>query len=478
MGLRRDCRRRSGSAVEPNEIQEVGGVRAAAPRGWLIFAGAIALVLLAGGGCLVMGVPAALGPLRGAARCLEMYLPVANVWVNLPLLLALGLGVGVLSGMTGISGAFLLTPLLMVMGVPATMAVGTGATQSAGTSASGSLVHWRMGNVDAKLGAVVLAGSLVGGTLGVRLVADLQASGAFDLWVKVIYVLASGTVGTLTLRESLGTLIRRSRSRCASSAAGTAAGEPGEGGSVAGGAAHKGTPLVRAMAGWPFQTEFDRAKLRMSLLAPFVLGVCVGGLSAVMGVGGGFVMVPAMIYLLGVSTHVAVGTTLFQMLFMSCNVGFQQAATNRNVDVLLAVLLMIGAAVGSEIGGMIGRRLDGCQLRVALGVVVCLVMVNMAADVVRDLLGAHGTMAAQVTTPPAQEVGVVAALGRMAVDNPPVYGALSVVALLLVGLGLSGLIGSSAPRIVASGVKKLARGGIGRPMPRNAAVRRQELPGG
>jgi uncharacterized membrane protein YfcA len=436
----------------------------------LILSAAAVVVLLAVGTCLVEAAPDALGSLETEAKHLNMFLPIAEVWVNLPVLLALGFVVGVFSGMTGVGGAFLMTPLLMAMGVPASVAVGTGSTQVAGTAASGTLVHWRMGNVDARLGLVALVGSVVGGTLGVHLVAMLEAAGSFDFWVKVIYVLLSGTVGTLTLRESLGELLRRGKAGAEPKACGEsdprACASPGA-----------GSMIGRITAKWPLQAEFGRAKIKTSILVPFALGLFVGILAAVIGVGGGFILVPAMIYILGVPTHVAVGTSLFQLVFTASNVGFQQAVTNHNVDVMLAVLLMIGAAVGSQVGGLLGRRLDGCQLRVALGMVVWLVMVRMLVDVGLSLFGPESAKLVPTVAPAVHETGVLRALGSLAVEDAPAYGALSVVIVVAVGLALTALLSWLNPLAAVPIVKRLAGPLGGWLWPKGRVVSRQSLDG-
>ena len=449
---------------------------AAALRRRLILSAVVALVLLAVGTCLVEAAPDALGSLGSEAQHLNMFLPIAEVWVNLPVLLALGFAVGVLSGMTGVGGAFLMTPLLMAMGVPVSAAVGTGSTQVAGTAASGTLVHWRMGNVDARLGLVSLVGSVVGGTLGVHLVAMLEAAGNLDLWVKVIYVLLSGTVGTLTLRESLGELARRSKV----GATNLSGGEPkacAETGSTVALAPGIGTVIGGLTAKWPLQTDFGKAKIKTSVFAPFALGLVVGALAAVIGVGGGFILVPAMIYILGVPTHIAVGTSLFQLVFTASNVGFQQAVTNHNVDVTLAVLLMIGAAAGSQVGGLLGRRLDGCQLRAVLGVVVWLVMVRMLVDVGISLFDPEAARLSPIGPRAVHETGVLAALESLAVEDAPLYGALTVAIVLAVGLGLTGLLSRLNPLATAPIVKRLASPLCGWPRPKDRAVPRQSLDG-
>ncbi len=283
--------------------------------------------------------------------------------------------------MTGVGGGFIMTPLLMMIGVPSAAAVGTDNTQIAGTASSGALAHWRLGNVDVKLGLTILAGSFIGGTIGVQIVSVLRSLGNFDFWVRITYVVVLGTVGSLMLRESVQTWITSFRSR-------TIASLVAEGYEELRGKVHEvsappvALPVGRLTAHWPLQMEFKRAKIRASALFPFGLGLAVGILAAIMGVGGGFIMVPTMIYILGVPTHVAVGTDLFQMVFTAANLGFQQAVFNRNVDVVLAVLLLVGAAVGAQVGARLGQRLAGHQLRTFLGTIVLIVMVKMLLDIV------------------------------------------------------------------------------------------------
>lgn len=330
---------------------------------------------------LVQIMPAALDLVQtSAAGSLNLYLPVANVSMSLPLLVGAGFGVGVLSGMTGVGGGFLMTPLLMTMGIPAAPAVGTDSAQIAGTASSGAMAHWRLGNVDLKLGLAILSGSLVGGTIGVQIVAALRAVGNFEFWVRIVYVVVLGTVGTLMLRESIRTWIRSIRVKLIDAL--IQEGFEGLRLKLDGQERKAIVPFGKFTAGWPLQTEFKKAKVRSSLLFPFGLGLSVGLLAAVMGVGGGFIMVPSMIYILRVPTHVAVGTDLFQMVFTAANVGFQQAVTNHNVDIVLAVLLMVGAAVGAQVGARVGHQMEGHQLRTFLGIVVVLVMVKMLLDIV------------------------------------------------------------------------------------------------
>jgi uncharacterized membrane protein YfcA len=333
-----------------------------------------AALLLAVGIMLLAGAI----PLPGIGA-LSLYLPVADRSTNVILLVGIGFVVGVLSGMTGVGGGFLMTPLLMSIGIPSAVAVGTDSAQIAGTASSGALSHARLGNVDLKLGFVILIGSLVGGTLGVRLVYFLREMGSFDFWVRMIYIVVLGGVGILMLRESVRTWLRSGRLRTIRALvdegyedlrAKLVTPEEPKTGSPGGSTDH-----------WPLQMDFRTSRIRTSLIFPLALGLIIGVLTALMGVGGGFVMVPAMIYILGVPTHVAVGTSLFQIVFTSANVGVQQAMTNHNVDILLAVLLLTGAAVGAQIGARLSTLLEGHQLRTFLGVVVIIVTIKMLFEI-------------------------------------------------------------------------------------------------
>ena len=282
---------------------------------------------------------------------MQIYLPIAEVSINVFLLLGLGGGVGFLSGLFGVGGGFLMTPLLIFFGIPSAVAVGTEANQIVASSVSGVLAHWRRGNVDFKMGFVLLAGGLVGSTLGVLLFALLRSIGQVDLVIKLSYVFFLGIIGALMFIESLRAMRRQK---------------------VAGGdrrKLHKHT----WMHGLPFKMRFRKSKLYISAVVPFAVGALVGILAAIMGVGGGFIMVPAMIYLLGMPTAVVVGTSLFQIIFVTANVTFLQAYANQTVDVVLALLLLTGAVIGAQIGAKFGSRLRGEQLRIILAIMVLLV---------------------------------------------------------------------------------------------------------
>ncbi len=277
-----------------------------------------------------------------------IYLPIAEMSVDAFLFLALGGVIGFLSGLFGVGGGFLMTPVLIFIGVPAPVAVGTEANQIVASSVSGVLAHWKRGNVDFKMGAMLLVCGLIGSSFGVWLFAVLRAVGQIDLVIKLSYITFLGIIGALMFMESLRALARRRRS------------------APSRGKLHRHTWIH----GLPFKTRFRRSKLYISALLPVGVGCLVGILAAIMGVGGGFIMVPAMIYLLGMPTSVVVGTSLFQIVFVTANVTFLQAWQNQTVDILLALLLLVGGVVGAQVGTRASVALQGEQLRGLLAVMV------------------------------------------------------------------------------------------------------------
>ncbi len=289
---------------------------------------------------------------------MQIYLPIAEISVNVFLLLGLGGGIGFLSGVFGVGGGFLMTPILIFIGIPAPVAVGTEANQIVASSVSGVLAHWRRGNVDFKMGAILLLGGLLGSSFGVWLFALLRQLGQIDLVIKLCYVTFLGAIGTLMFIEGLNTMRRR------------------RGSAPSRGKLHKHTWIH----GLPFKMRFRRSKLYISALLPIGVGILVGILSAIMGVGGGFIMVPAMIYLLGMPTAVVVGTSLFQIIFVTANVTFLQAYANQTVDVVLAIMLLTGAVIGAQMGARVGGKLRGEQLRVILAAMVLLVCGKLLYD--------------------------------------------------------------------------------------------------
>ncbi len=289
---------------------------------------------------------------------MHIYLPIAEMSVNIFLILGMGGAVGFLSGLFGVGGGFLMTPLLIFIGVPPPVAVGTEANQIVASSVSGVLAHWRRANVDFKMGFVLLLGGFVGSSLGVILFKYLQNLGQLDLVIKLSYVIFLGIIGFLMLWESSRTIIR-SRSAAARR-----------------GKLHQ----HNWFHGLPFKMRFRKSKLYISAILPFLIGATVGVLSAIMGVGGGFIMVPAMIYLLGMPTSLAIGTSLFQIIFVTANVTFLQALTVQTVDILLAVLLLTGAVIGAQFGSKYSVRMKGEQLRALLALLVLGVCVKMIFD--------------------------------------------------------------------------------------------------
>jgi len=291
---------------------------------------------------------------------MHIYLPIAEMSVNVFLILGMGVGVGLLSGIFGVGGGFLMTPLLIFLGVPAPVAVGTEANQIVASSVSGVLAHWRRGNVDFKMGFILLVGGVIGSTFGVWLFAWLRTLGQIDLVIRLSYVIFLGVIGSLMLVESLRVMFRRQR----------------------GGGPRRKLHQHTFLHGLPFKMRFRRSKLYISALLPLLVGVFVGILAAIMGVGGGFVMVPAMIYLLGMPTSVVVGTSLFQIIFVTSNATFLQAYLNQTVDVVLAILLLVGGVVGAQFGTKIGAKLRGEQLRSLLALMVLAVCLKLMSDLV------------------------------------------------------------------------------------------------
>ena len=276
---------------------------------------------------------------------MQLYLPIAEMSANVFVFLAMGGAVGFLSGMFGVGGGFLMTPLLIFAGIPSVVAVGTEAAQILASSVSGALAQWRRRNVDVKMGLVLLAGGLVGSALGVEVVKVLRRVGVFDAFVAACYVTFLGVIGTLMMIESTRTIRQTRAGRVVSGR------RPGQ---------------HNWVHGLPMKVRFNRSKLYISAIPPVILGLFVGLLAAIMGVGGGFLMVPAMIYLLRMPTNVVVGTSLFQIVFLTAATTVLHASQNYNVDVTLAVLLMIGGVVGAQFGTVAGERLKGEQLRFLL----------------------------------------------------------------------------------------------------------------
>jgi uncharacterized membrane protein YfcA len=291
---------------------------------------------------------------------MQIYLPIAEMSVSVFLLLAMGGGVGFLSGMFGVGGGFLMTPLLIFIGIPPPVAVATEANQIVASSVSGVLAHWRRGNVDFKMGTVLLIGGFGGSSLGAWLFKILRESGQIDLVIALSYVLFLGIIGSLMLWESARSVLQRQ----------------------AGTRKRKKLHQHTWMHGLPLKIRFRKSKLYISAFLPLAVGFFVGILSAIMGVGGGFVMVPAMIYLLGMPTAVVVGTSLFQIIVVTANVTLLHSINTQTVDVVLAILLLTGAVIGAQFGTKVGVRLRGDQLRGLLALMVLGVCAKLAVDLI------------------------------------------------------------------------------------------------
>ena len=287
---------------------------------------------------------------------MQIYLPVAELSVNWLLLLGLGGGVGLLSGLFGVGGGFLMTPLLIFIGVPPAIAVGSEAAQIVGASVSGVLAHWRRGNVDVRMGVVLLLGGLAGSTLGVQLFAFLRQAGQVDLIISLAYVVILGAIGSLMLAESVRAM-RRQRLT----------------GTTRRGKLHQHTWLH----GLPLKMRFPKSKLYISSILPFAVGAFVGVLAALMGVGGGFIMVPLMIYILEMPTKVVVGTSLFQIIFVTATVTILHAVYTHSVDIVLSMILLIGGVIGAQWGARFGGRLKAEYLQALLALVVLAVCVRL-----------------------------------------------------------------------------------------------------
>lgn len=289
---------------------------------------------------------------------MQIYLPIAEMSVNFLLILGMGGAVGFLSGLFGVGGGFLMTPLLIFTGISPAIAVATGANQIVAASVSAVIAHWRRGNVDVKMGAVLLVGGILGSVFGVWLFTLLRAFGHIDVVIKISYVVFLGVIGGLMFIESVRAAIRRKRQ------------------------VRRRQHTHLWIHGLPFKMRFRRSRLYISVLPPIGIGFLVGLLGAIMGVGGGFVMVPAMIYLLGMPTTVVIGTSLFQIIFVMANVTVLQAITNQTVDVMLALVLLVGAVIGAQFGARAGGKIPGDQLRVLLAALVLTVCGQLLYDLV------------------------------------------------------------------------------------------------
>ena len=290
---------------------------------------------------------------------MSIYLPIAEMNVNVLLIILLGIMVGGLTGLFGVGGGFLMTPLLIFLGIPPTVAVGTEAPHVLASSLSGAIVHWRRKNVDIKMGIFLLAGGIAGSVVGVNLFKILREFGQIDVIIQFLFLIFLGLIGFSMLFESAKTTIKKYRT----------------------------TSLIRTklhqhswIHGLPFKMRFHRSKLYISTIPPIIIGFFVGILSAMMGVGGGFIMIPAMVYILGMSTNVVVGTSLFQIIFVTANSTFFQSYLNQTVDVVLASLMILGGVIGAQVGARLGSTFKAEYLRGVLAILVLAVCVKIFLD--------------------------------------------------------------------------------------------------
>jgi uncharacterized membrane protein YfcA len=304
----------------------------------------------------------------------NLYLPLAGNSINILLLFGLGGAVGFLSGLFGVGGGFLMTPLLIMVGIPSTVAAASDSNQIVAASTSGSFAHYRLGNVDFKMGILLVIGGVIGGTLGVQFIKILRAMGNADFVIKITYVIMLGVIGAYMFTESLQSMRKKPVE--------TRRVEP---------EAAKASLYNRMIQALPYQMKFEKSGVTLSPLLPLILGVFVGILAAIMGVGGGFIMVPVMVYMLRMPMHVVVGTSLFQILFTCINVTIMQSISNHTVDMVLAIILLLGSTVGAQFGVRLSKRLKADQLKILLASIVLLVMIQMLVSLVLPphLLLAH-----------------------------------------------------------------------------------------
>ena len=290
---------------------------------------------------------------------MSIYLPIAEMNVNILLIILLGIMVGGLTGLFGVGGGFLMTPLLIFLGIPPTVAVGTEAPHVLASSLSGAIAHWRRKNVDIKMGIFLLAGGIAGSIVGVNLFKILREFGQIDVIIQFLFLIFLGFIGLSMLFESAKTTIKKYRT----------------------------TSLIRTklhqhswIHGLPFKMRFHRSKLYISTIPPIIIGFFVGVLSAMMGVGGGFIMIPAMVYILGMSTNVVVGTSLFQIIFVTANSTFFQSYLNQTVDIVLASLMILGGVIGAQVGARLGSTFKSEYLRGVLAILVLAVCIKIFLD--------------------------------------------------------------------------------------------------
>ena len=292
---------------------------------------------------------------------MSIYLPIAEMNINIFLIVFIGMVVGALSGLFGVGGGFLMTPLLIFLGIPPVVAVGSEAPHVLASSVSGVIAHWRKKNVDFKMGFFLLSGGVIGSTLGVNLFKLLKTYGQIDIVIQFLFIIFLGFIGMSMAFESAKTTIKNYRT----------------------------TSAIRTklhqhswIHGLPFKLRFHRSKLYISALPPILIGFFVGVLSAMMGVGGGFIMIPAMVYILGMSTNVVVGTSLFQIIFVTANSTFFQSYINQTVDIVLSALMILGGVIGAQIGVRLGSQLKAEYLRGILAILVLLVCAKILTDLI------------------------------------------------------------------------------------------------
>jgi uncharacterized protein len=288
---------------------------------------------------------------------MDIYLPIANLSVNALVIILLGGGVGLLSGMFGVGGGFLTTPLLIFYGIPPTVAAASAATQVTGASVSGALAHYRRGGVDIQMGAVLVAGGILGAIAGAGLFNLLTNWGQIDTIIAILYVALLGSIGTLMMREAWASVTAKLR------------------GETLPPSKRRHHPLVASL---PLRWRFYASGLYISPLAPLLLGFVTGILTVLLGVGGGFIMVPAMLYLLGMATRVVVGTSLFQILFVTAATTMVHALTTQAVDIVLAALLLLGSVIGAQVGARLATKFAPDYLRLFLAAIVIGVAIRMA----------------------------------------------------------------------------------------------------
>ena len=292
---------------------------------------------------------------------MSIYLPIAEMNINIFLIVFIGMIVGALSGLFGVGGGFLMTPLLIFLGIPPVVAVGSEAPHVLASSVSGVIAHWRKKNVDFKMGFFLLSGGIIGSTLGVNLFKLLKTYGQIDIVIQFLFIIFLGFIGISMAFESAKTTIKN----------------------------YQTTSAIRTklhqhswIHGLPFKLRFHRSKLYISAIPPILIGFFVGVLSAMMGVGGGFIMIPAMVYILGMSTNVVVGTSLFQIIFVTANSTFFQSYLNQTVDIVLSALMILGGVIGAQIGVRIGSKLKAEYLRGILAILVLLVCAKILTDLI------------------------------------------------------------------------------------------------